>query len=151
MKKPKLLWILIVFFTWLFLKSAGAVGSAQNDTDYILLASLGIGWGFYLLNILLMVAEAMTAYLLFKQKAQSLVVAKWLMVAECVYRTVISILSLKADDFYKVGREISEGFASQWTSFHFTIQGDMVAPLFYLVFYALLYYYLRTGKLKLTK
>lgn len=151
MKKSKSLWLLIVFFTWLFWKSIGTIGSVQTNTDYTLLASLGIGWGFYLLNIPLMVAEAMAAYLLFKQKTQAFVVAKWLMVAECVYRTVISMVSLKADDFYKVGREISEGFASQWTRFHFTVQGDMVAPLFYLAFYALLYSYLRTDRLVLTK
>ena len=154
MKKSKTLWVLVIFFTWSFLKSAGAVYSAQSVTDYALLASIGVGWAFYVFNIPLMIAEALTAYLLLKQKTKAFVVAKWLMVAECVNGTVVSIISMlnieTTKAFYTASREARGMSARQDMDFLFTIQGVGVMLLVYIAFYALLYYYLCKVKPELT-
>lgn len=109
MKKSKTLWILIIFFTWAFLKSAGAIYSAESVTDYALLASIGVSWLFYLLNIPIMLAEACTAYLLFKQKTKAFVVGKWLIVTECLNATIVSVVSMLNIEvtkaFYSASRE----------------------------------------------
>jgi hypothetical protein len=150
MKKSKILWILIIFFAWAFLKSAGVIYSAESVTDYALLKSIGVSWLFYMLNIPIMLAEACTAYLLFKQKIKAVVVGKWLIVAECVSATIVSIVSMLNIEvtkaFYSASREARGMSERHDMDFLFSVQGIGVMLLVYIAFYVLVYRYL--GKVK---
>lgn len=147
MKRSRTLWVLIVFFTWSTLKSAGNIYGHEAVSDYALLSSIGIGWLFYVFYIPALFLEAATAFLLFKQKSIAFISGMATIALECISGTVVTFISAINIDFTKsiyIASREARGMTinEQSLGFMFTPTGLFVMLLVYFVFYALIIYYL---------
>lgn len=148
MNKSKTLWVMIAFFTWSALKSAGSLYGAQSVTDYALLSSIGLGFLFYLFNVPLMLGEAALAYLLFKQRASAFIVGTCLIAAEILNGIFVSLVAFlnpeKAKVFYIASRE-ARGLTVRQESIDamVSLQGIGLTVLAFVALYAIIYFYLR--------
>jgi hypothetical protein len=155
MKRSKILWVLIVFFSWAALKSAGTIYNAQSVSDYAILSSIGAGFLFYAINAPLMLGEAAAAYLLFKRQASAFFITGAVISAEVINGIFVSAISmLHLDDakaFYITSRE-ARGLTAKQENIDFIIsyQGIAIAVLVYAAFYAILYFLLRKARPELT-
>ena len=153
MKKSRTLWVLTIFFTWATLKSAGSIYGAESTSDYALLASIGIGFIYYVLSVLLLIGEAATAYLLFKQKAVGYIVGSWLTLAEALNGLLVIVITILNPDVakavYKASRE-ARGLAVDQVRLDFLTSMPGIALMFsYFVLWGVVYYYLRRVKSEL--
>jgi hypothetical protein len=154
MKRSRMLWVLIVFFTWAALKSAGSLVWHEPVSDYALLSSLGIGWlffAFYVPNFLL---EAATAFFLFKQKSTAYTSGVATAALACLSGTVVTIFSAKNIDavksIYIASREARGMSVNQESmGIMFTPTGLFVMLFAYFLFYALIVYCLNRIKKEL--
>ena len=157
MKRSRTLWVLVVFFAWATLKSAGAIYWAESATDYALLSSLGLGVVFYGTSVPLLLGEAATAFLLFKQKARAYVVGFVVVVAESVNGVLTSAIAALHSDtakaLYVASRE-ARGMTVRQESelgFMFSPMGIGLMALAYVAFWALVFYYIRRVKAELVR
>lgn len=152
-KKSRTLWVLIVIFAIAALKTAGSIYEGE---DYAWLASLGIGALSYVINVPLLIGEAATAYLLFKQRAVGYLVGSYLILAEALSGlfgvATFALNPEKARAAYIAHRAANGLTTSQDTvQFMTSTQGLTVMALVAVGLWALVYYYLRRIKPELAR
>lgn len=157
MKRSKTLWFLSLFFTWAALKSAGYLYGATSVTDYGLLTSIGLGILFYVITVLVMIGEGLTAFLLFTKRAQAYVIGCITIIAECVSTIFTSAISALNPDTTKslyvtsrAARGLSERAQAE-LDFMLSPIGIAVMAVVYLVWWALVFYFLRRTKPELAR
>jgi hypothetical protein len=145
MKKSKKTWILIIFFVWATLKSAGSIYGYETVSDYGVLSAIGLFWLYFLLNIPVMLLEATTAFLLISRNTYAFISGVSLCVLASINGiivTTISVFNLETvKSFYIASRE-ARGMTAREDAmgFLFTSQGLIVMCLVYIIFYILIAY-----------
>lgn len=157
MKRSKTLWVLLLFFAWAALKSAGSLYGADSVTDYALLKTVGLGAVFYVVSIPLMLGEGLTALLLFAKRSQAYVVGCVVIIAECVNGLFTSAVAALNPDTAKslyvasrAARGMSERPDSQ-LDFMRSPMGIALMAVAYLAWWAIVFYYLRRTKPELAQ
>ena len=157
MKRSKTLWLLLLFFTWAALKSAGSLYGAESVTDYGLLKSIGLGVLFYIINVPLMVGEGLTAFLLFAKRTHAYVVGCVVIIAECVNGLFTSAIAALNPDTAKslyVASRTARGMTERPDSqldFMLSPMGIALMALAYLAWWAIVLYYIRRTRPELAQ
>ena len=156
MKRSWKLWLLIVFFFWVAVKTGSSIYRPEQVADFTLLSSLGFGVMFYMLNIPIAAMELATAYLLFSKKAKAFVfgyIACALEVFNGIIVTVVSMMnSDKLKEIYVAIRE-ARGIPAKAQDFGFLMTPmGMASMLFiYILFYIAIILALKKVKKELVR